>query len=74
MQAAEFHVITPGWRPQAPISWIQCSNGNYPDNAVESGYDSGARIFVARAHFQGALIPGLSFCASFFILISCLYL
>lgn len=34
------------------------SGGNVPSNATHGGEDNGEVMFIARASFQGALIPG----------------
>ncbi|CAG7719322.1 unnamed protein product [Allacma fusca] len=59
MSYAEYYTPPVGaWAAPQPVQWIHCSNGNYPHNAIEAGHDSGARLLVARAYFNGALIPG----------------
>lgn len=38
--------------------WVPASSGHIPPYAVGGGFDHGSEIFVARAHFRGALLPG----------------
>jgi len=40
------------------ISWVPQSGGDRPKFAVHAGIDEGAKLFVARAHHDGALVPG----------------
>lgn len=48
--------------PDEPVSgsavWIEATGGEKPDGAVQGGEDNGNPLFVARAHHEGALIPG----------------
>ena len=58
MSEVEFYTPDYGWGSGVRLQWIACSNGHYPENAVEAGIDNGARLLVARAHINGALVPG----------------
>lgn len=40
------------------ISWISKSNGAHAEFAVQAGIDSGKKLYVARAHHAGGVIPG----------------
>ena len=41
------------------ISWKPASDGNIPDCATEAGYEADGRpVYIARANYQGGLIPG----------------
>ncbi|KAF4525233.1 hypothetical protein B566_EDAN014008 [Ephemera danica] len=40
------------------VAWIRARNGDYPPNAVVGGSNHLEDIYVARAKFQGQLIPG----------------
>lgn len=40
------------------MCWVQAEGGNVPPNAFPGGEDNGEPLYVARANFQGALIPG----------------
>lgn len=61
----------PGVAPSAPTApigfntpmnaprWVQSRGGSVPPNAVVGGSDcSGEPMYVARAHHEGALLPG----------------
>lgn len=39
-------------------TWVPASNGQVPPNALEGGVDGSEQIYVARAKYEGALIPG----------------
>lgn len=38
--------------------WIAVSSGELPEGAHQGGNDNGEPLYVARAHHEGALIPG----------------
>lgn len=40
------------------LCWVGASNGQVPPRAFVGGEDNGEPIYVTRANFQGALIPG----------------
>lgn len=40
------------------ITWIPSSNGAHAKFAVHAGMDSGKKLYVARAHHSGGVIPG----------------
>jgi hypothetical protein len=40
------------------MCWVAADGGSVPPNAFPGGEDNGEPIYVARANFQGALIPG----------------
>jgi len=41
------------------IKWIQCSNGAFPEGAIEGGQDDdGEPLLVCRAYHEGGNIPG----------------
>ncbi|GLV45926.1 uncharacterized protein CBL_11723 [Carabus blaptoides fortunei] len=42
----------------ANVCWVAAESGNLPPSAFQGGDDNGEPMFVARAHFQGGLIPG----------------
>lgn len=40
-------------------SWVPCSDGNFPANAVEGGITSNGEIlYVGRANHEGIITPG----------------
>jgi len=60
----------PGFSPHAPPAgwnnptsgrgagvWVPARGGQVPPEAVEGGFD-GEQLYIARAHHEGALIPG----------------
>jgi hypothetical protein len=44
--------------PKETLEWIDSSNGSHPKDSVRAGYDSGEKVYVARAHHEGAIVPG----------------
>lgn len=40
------------------ITWVACSGGYYPPNAVRGGIDSERNVYVARAWHNEGLVPG----------------
>ncbi|KAG5865818.1 Protein of unknown function DUF3421, partial [Gonioctena quinquepunctata] len=38
--------------------WIAAKNGEVPSNAFPGGEENGEEVFVARAKFEGKLLPG----------------
>lgn len=40
------------------ITWVPKSNGTHAKFAVHAGIDSGRKLYVARAHHNGGVIPG----------------
>jgi len=40
------------------ITWVSKSNGTHAKFAVHAGIDSGKKLYVARAHHEGGVIPG----------------
>ena len=40
------------------VSWNPCTNGYYPVNGVSVGLDCNDTVYVARAWYKGALVPG----------------
>jgi hypothetical protein len=45
------------YEPKA-CEWIPMEGGNHPKFGVHAGIDSGNKLYVARAHHQGAMVPG----------------
>lgn len=44
---------------EGPVSWVDAKNGHIPDDAKSCGTDfNGELIYVGRAKFAGALLPG----------------
>lgn len=42
----------------ANVCWVAADGGSVPPSGMQGGDDNGEPMFVARASFQGALIPG----------------
>jgi len=40
------------------LEWVSASSGRHPKDSVRAGYDSGEKVYVARAHHEGAIVPG----------------
>jgi len=40
------------------LEWVSQSGGAYPPYAVHAGVDSDNELYVARAHHEGAIVPG----------------
>jgi len=40
------------------LEWVSASGGSHPGDSVRAGYDSGETVYVARAHHEGAIVPG----------------
>ncbi|OXA50536.1 natterin-3 [Folsomia candida] len=40
------------------LEWVPASGGSHPKDSVRAGYDSGEKVYVARAHHEGCIIPG----------------
>ena len=49
---------THGGGAPGSVCWVHAFNGDVPSKAFPGGEDNGAPIYVARAHFQGGIIPG----------------
>lgn len=42
----------------ANVCWVAAESGAVPPNALQGGDDAGEPMFIARASFQGGLVPG----------------
>lgn len=42
----------------ANVCWVGADSGGVPSGGMQGGDDNGEPMFVARASFEGALIPG----------------
>lgn len=43
---------------QGSLSWVDCTNGDYPVGAVKSGLDKdGGTMYVGRGFYEGDLLP-----------------
>jgi hypothetical protein len=40
------------------LEWVSASGGSHPSDSVRAGYDSGEKVYVARANHEGAVTPG----------------
>lgn len=40
------------------LTWCAASGGDKPKDAIQAGVDSGNKVYVARAHHEGIIIPG----------------
>jgi len=40
------------------LEWVSASGGKHPKDSVRAGYDSGEKVYVVRAHHEGATTPG----------------
>ncbi len=40
------------------LTWCAASGGDKPKDAITAGVDSGNKVYVARAHHEGIIIPG----------------
>ncbi|ODM93864.1 Natterin-4 [Orchesella cincta] len=40
------------------LQWCSASGGDVPKDAIRAGLDAGSKVYVARAHHEGAIIPG----------------
>lgn len=40
------------------IQWVPKSGGSHAKFAVHAGLDSGKKLYVARAHHNGGIVPG----------------
>ncbi|CAG7787162.1 unnamed protein product [Allacma fusca] len=38
--------------------WVAMEGGSHPKFGVHAGIDSGNKLYVARAHHEGAIVPG----------------
>lgn len=41
-----------------PGCWVPAADGVVPPDAVHGGFDGSDQLYIARAHHEGALIPG----------------
>ncbi|CAG9769378.1 unnamed protein product [Ceutorhynchus assimilis] len=44
--------------PSTSVSWIKCSHGQLPDNAIVGGDHAGDAVYVIRSMIHNALTPG----------------
>ena len=48
------------WIPSGRLTWVRCSDGHYPPNAIKCGQSSsGSDIFIVRASVGVDLLPGI---------------
>ncbi|CAL8093836.1 unnamed protein product [Orchesella dallaii] len=40
------------------LEWRPASGGDVPKDAMHAGVDGGEKVYVARAHHEGCIIPG----------------
>lgn len=45
-------------RPEGALNWVGASNGEIPPDAVVGGYESGRRLYICRAEYNGGVHPG----------------
>lgn len=51
-------IILGGGGSSANVCWVGADSGSVPSGGMQGGDDNGEPMFVARASFEGALIPG----------------
>lgn len=52
------HQAQPGGGSAANVCWVAGDSGSVPPSALQGGDDNGEPMFIARASFQGCMIPG----------------